>query len=119
MLIGLHFQRCADYDQGRCNEAPRCLGTVLGTVVSLGKGVVEHRAYVQETWERLVESGDDGMGAVKGAVGAESVRAGGKRKRSSEVDEGGDFVIESDESELDEGRAALDLVLAGRKKSRK
>jgi hypothetical protein len=101
---------------GRSDDKPARLTTVLGTVVSLGKGVLEHREYVKETWERLQESGDDGMGPVDGAVAPQEFK-GGKRKRSSELELDVEFVEGgSEDSEYDE--VELMLKSGGKKVKR-
>jgi hypothetical protein len=113
MLIGIHFKRMTDYENGRTSEKPAKLTTVLGTVVQLGKGVLEHREYVKETWERMKESGEDGMEGIGnvGSVHEVFEESGKKRKRSSEeLDQLElEFVVEESEedSELDE----VELIL--------
>jgi hypothetical protein len=114
MLIGIHFQRRTDYDMERTDVKPGRLITVLGTVVSLGKGVLEHREYVKDTWQRLQESDWDGMGPEKGVENGpekaayDVVRSGNKRKRSSEPEFDVDFVEgDSEDSEYDD----VELIL--------
>lgn len=91
-LVGLEFSR----ERNHNTKTRQRLSTVLGTVVAVGKTVLEHREYVETVWRELQANGWDET-LVHHVVGG----TGAKRKRGDESE--GEFV--EGESSADEEEA--------------